>query len=344
MARRQGRIALRPGLAARQGVPVLRHRPGQAAQRPLRLRHAPVHLLGLGRPLHRHADHHDPRRLHLLPAGPHLPRLLRDPGRLRPRGLRRPRHGPGAALPAEAAAFAPRQPVGRHDAALADAGDHRQRLPHREPPHRRDRADQRQHTGARRRLPGRLRHRPPRIAGRRQPGLGAVVAGRLCAGETVLQPGHEHVDDARSAQDRLVEPPADGAGVDRLAGLRQDLAHPARLRQRLHARPLAAGRHHPRLDAQADHGLRDGGIVRRGLPARLQLEAAHGRRRLRALRPLRVELPRLPHRQGALADGLPAGHQALPRRGGPAPGRGQGEGRNRAAWRTNASSPATSSP
>ena len=52
-------------------------------------------------------------------------------------------------------------------------------------------------------------------------------------------------------------------------------------------------------------------------PARLQLEAAHGRRRLRALRPLRIELSRLPHRQGALADGLPAGHQALPRRGGP---------------------------
>ncbi len=70
-----------------------------------------------------------------------------------------------------------------------------------------------------------------------------------------------------------------------------------------------------------DRRLRERRVVRRRQAGGLQLEAAHGRRRLRALRPLRVQLPRLPHRQRALADGLPQGHQELHRRRRPGDGR-----------------------
>ncbi len=104
--------------------------------------------------------------------------------------------------------------------------------------------------------------------------------------------GISTADDARHAQGRLVVAPADGAGVDGVGGLRQDLAHHPGLLQHLHAQPLVAQRRDRGLVAGADQGLRDGRVVRRRLRGRLHLEAAHGHGRLRALRPLRGQLPR----------------------------------------------------
>ena len=113
------------------------------------------------------------------------------------------------------------------DAALAHVRHRRHRLPHRGAAHRRDGANvsatitcaRRRHSWTTSASRITRRRSSPTLTGRRGRPVGYALAKLFdCARR---QPCH----DARHAQGRLVGAPAHGAALDRLDGLRQDLAH-----------------------------------------------------------------------------------------------------------------------